>query len=81
MQRVKLGNCVSDLLPVEIGVPQGSIMGTFLFILFINDLVTEFGQNSSEIILYIDDTIGKLCYIDRTSPYPRWVSEISCTSP
>ena len=57
MQRVKLGNCVSDLLPVEIGVPQGSIMGTFLFILFINDLVTEFGQNSSEIILYIDDTI------------------------
>ena len=53
-QYVKIDDTSSALLNVSCGVPQGSILGPLLFIIYINDIT-----NASKIamfILFADDT-------------------------
>ena len=52
-QRVVLPSTVSDWTLLRAGVPQGSILGPLLFLLNINDIVTDIG---SHIRLFADDT-------------------------
>lgn len=54
-QRVKLDDTVSDTLDVTYGVPQGSVLGPTLFLIYINDLC-ETSLNNAKIFTYADDT-------------------------
>ncbi len=52
-----------DPLPVNIGVPQGSIIGSLLFLLYLNDIPT-IAQDYS-VNMYADDTeIENMCKPD-----------------
>ena len=53
-QKVKLNNATSYLESVNLGVPQGTILGPLLFLLYINDLLLDVPED--EIDLYADDT-------------------------
>ena len=53
IQRVVINGSTSQWLPVKAGVPQGSILGPLMFLLYINDL-PKVVENSS-IAMYADD--------------------------
>ena len=55
LQHVVVGGFTSSSKPVHSGVPQGSILGPLLFVLFINDMFLCI-TDETNIALYADDT-------------------------
>ena len=53
-QYVKIEECKSELMDVVCGVPQGSILGPKLFIIYINDMIKT--SKLLKFILFADDT-------------------------
>lgn len=56
-QSVVLNGETSDLLPVTSGVPQGSVLGPLLFLLYVNDVNDVGLSEGSKLILYADDIL------------------------
>ena len=54
-QLTQINTVTSDLKPVHFGVPQGSILGPTLFILYINDIINVI--NKCSYYLYADDMV------------------------
>ena len=59
-----------SMLPITIGVPQDSVLGPFLFLVYINNLPNSC---DSKVILYPDDTV--LLYADKTYERLKLLSE------
>ena len=67
-QCVQVESVFSEMLPISVGIPQGSILGPLLFVVFVNDmpfcvkdqnLINEEGcdNHNSEVVLYADDNM------------------------
>ena len=62
-QQVRIGSILSREAPLRSGVPQGSVLGPLLFLIFIADLEKDLRSRIVEVLKYVDDS-KLLCNLD-----------------
>ena len=75
-QMVKVGNVQSDMLTVKSGVPQGSILGPLLFLLYINDIT--FTCQEINLDVYADDSTLYESGFDLVEIHNKLQSNLNC---
>ena len=55
-QNVRINQTLSRSAPLHSGVPQGSVMGPLLFLIFIGDIDGKVSSNNMKILKYVDDS-------------------------
>ena len=60
-QTTQIGNYISDKEQTQCGVPQGSVLGPLLFLIYVNDI--QYSSNKLDFFLFADDT--NLLYADK----------------
>ncbi len=58
-QYVEIENLKSDISSIECGVPQGSILGPLLYLIYVNDIAQS---SDAKILSFADDT--SMCLIE-----------------
>ena len=61
-QAVEIDNCLSNSINITSGVPQGTVLGPTLFLIFINDIADIFRAISESLKLFADDVKLYSCY-------------------
>jgi hypothetical protein len=75
MQYVVVGNARSEVLSVDYGVPQGSVLGPVLFLIFMNDLFQ--GDFNGMPVSFADDTALSYCGADREALYNKMQEDLN----
>ena len=67
-QCVKLGTDLSDKIIISHGVPQGTVLGSLIFLLYVNDFSDKL-EGENDVVQFADDSI--ICKFERYENIPQ----------
>jgi hypothetical protein len=73
-QRVVLNGAVASWRGIKAGVPQGSVLGPLLFLIYVNDI---FDNTSLFMRLFADDTTQMMSSYDLLNQYMEMQGDIN----
>ena len=73
-QCVKLGIDLSDKITINNGVPQGTVLGPLIFLLYVND-ISEKLEGETDVVQFADDT-SIISKFERTENIPQKVEKM-----